>query len=213
MRKKFKTFINLFVLLFVIFYPVKSSASSLRCNLLVDTFSSLESGGYEFRPTTPVKNFGFDFKYIYDPKTNEFIKQKDENGNFLVGKINNLDLAKSLKSGNSIIKLNGEKYIADKKQNKIYSENDKIKFEFFDHEKGKFISDLERKTEMITDVLLDITDISINEINIKKGFYDMHIVYDYSLIFNKEKKKIYYQRLSGLINAIMGKSSWYRPKV
>ena len=34
----------------------------------------------------------------------------------------------------------------------------------------------------------------------------------YTLMFNK-KKKIYYQRLSGLINAIMGKSSWYRPKV
>jgi len=34
----------------------------------------------------------------------------------------------------------------------------------------------------------------------------------YTLIFNK-KKKIYYQRLSGLINAIMGKRSWYRPKV
>ena len=34
----------------------------------------------------------------------------------------------------------------------------------------------------------------------------------YTLIFNK-RKKIYYQRLSGLINAIMGKSSWYRPKV
>ena len=35
----------------------------------------------------------------------------------------------------------------------------------------------------------------------------------YSLIFNKDKKEIYYQRLSGIINAIMGKSSWYRPKV
>ena len=35
----------------------------------------------------------------------------------------------------------------------------------------------------------------------------------YSLIFNKEKKKIYYQRLSGLINAIMGKNSWYRPNI
>ena len=35
----------------------------------------------------------------------------------------------------------------------------------------------------------------------------------YSLIQNKDKKKIYYQRLSGLINAIIGKSSWYRPKV
>ncbi len=34
----------------------------------------------------------------------------------------------------------------------------------------------------------------------------------YTLIFNK-KKKIYYQRLSGLINAIIGKNSWYRPNV
>ena len=35
----------------------------------------------------------------------------------------------------------------------------------------------------------------------------------YSLVFNKEKKNIYYQRLSGIINAMMGKNSWYRPKV
>ena len=35
----------------------------------------------------------------------------------------------------------------------------------------------------------------------------------YSLFFNKKKKEIYYQRLSGLINAILGKRSWYRPKV
>tara|TARA_Y100000590_G_scaffold433203_1_gene549998 strand:+ start:426 stop:1268 length:843 start_codon:yes stop_codon:yes gene_type:complete len=34
----------------------------------------------------------------------------------------------------------------------------------------------------------------------------------YSVLFNK-KKKIYLQRLLGLINAIIGKSSWYRPKV
>ena len=30
---------------------------------------------------------------------------------------------------------------------------------------------------------------------------------------NKEKKEIYYQRFSGLINSILGKASWYRPKV
>jgi len=35
----------------------------------------------------------------------------------------------------------------------------------------------------------------------------------YSLIPNKDKKEIYYHRYSGLINAIMGKSSWYRPKL
>ena len=33
------------------------------------------------------------------------------------------------------------------------------------------------------------------------------------IIFKKEKKKIYYQRFSGLMNSIIGKSSWYRPKV
>jgi N-acetylglucosaminyl-diphospho-decaprenol L-rhamnosyltransferase len=34
----------------------------------------------------------------------------------------------------------------------------------------------------------------------------------YTLLFNKNKKK-YKQRLSGLINSCIGKSSWYRPKV
>ena len=33
----------------------------------------------------------------------------------------------------------------------------------------------------------------------------------YTLLMNKEKKEIYYHRYSGLMNAIMGKSSWYRP--
>tara|TARA_B110000438_G_scaffold299411_1_gene349516 strand:- start:50 stop:889 length:840 start_codon:yes stop_codon:yes gene_type:complete len=33
------------------------------------------------------------------------------------------------------------------------------------------------------------------------------------ILISNNKKKIYYQRLSGLINAILGKGSWYRPKV
>ena len=35
----------------------------------------------------------------------------------------------------------------------------------------------------------------------------------YFLILNKKKREIYHQRLSGLFNAIIGKDSWYRPKV
>ena len=35
----------------------------------------------------------------------------------------------------------------------------------------------------------------------------------YSLFLNRDKKEIYTHRLLGLINAIMGKDSWYRPKV
>ncbi len=34
----------------------------------------------------------------------------------------------------------------------------------------------------------------------------------FSLFNNKERKKIYFQRFSGLFNSIAGKQSWYRPK-
>ena len=33
----------------------------------------------------------------------------------------------------------------------------------------------------------------------------------YVLIFNKEKRDIYFCRLSGIFNSIIGKKSWYRP--
>jgi GT2 family glycosyltransferase len=35
----------------------------------------------------------------------------------------------------------------------------------------------------------------------------------YIIIFENEKKKIHYQRLSGLLNSIIGKKSWYRPNI
>ena len=35
----------------------------------------------------------------------------------------------------------------------------------------------------------------------------------YTFTFSKEKKLIYFQRASGLTNAILCKKSWYRPKV
>tara|TARA_Y100000590_G_scaffold403843_1_gene490888 strand:+ start:4605 stop:5450 length:846 start_codon:yes stop_codon:yes gene_type:complete len=35
----------------------------------------------------------------------------------------------------------------------------------------------------------------------------------YSIFFNRNKRQIYYYRYLGLINAIIGKNSWYRPKV
>ena len=35
----------------------------------------------------------------------------------------------------------------------------------------------------------------------------------YSITLNKNKRSIYRQRLSGLFNSIIGKESWYRPKV
>jgi hypothetical protein len=33
----------------------------------------------------------------------------------------------------------------------------------------------------------------------------------YTISLNKEKKEIYLHRLSGLVNSILGRSSWHRP--
>ncbi len=47
----------------------------------------------------------------------------------------------------------------------------------------------------------------------RKFFSALLKVIIFSILFNKNKKKIYFQRLSGLFNSIIGKKSWYRPKV
>ena len=35
----------------------------------------------------------------------------------------------------------------------------------------------------------------------------------FSIIFNEKKRRIYFHRVSGIINSMIGKSSWYRPKI
>ena len=46
-----------------------------------------------------------------------------------------------------------------------------------------------------------------------KLFSSIFKVIFFSLVFNKKQRKIYYQRLSGIINSIIGKKSWYRPSL
>ena len=46
-----------------------------------------------------------------------------------------------------------------------------------------------------------------------KFFSALTKVLFYSILLNSNKKKIYFQRLSGLFNSITGKKSWYRPNV
>ena len=45
------------------------------------------------------------------------------------------------------------------------------------------------------------------------SFFSYFKSFFYFLVNNKEKKKIYYNRASGFYNALLGKSSWYRPKL
>ena len=47
----------------------------------------------------------------------------------------------------------------------------------------------------------------------RKFFSSLIKMFFYTLIFNNKKRKIYFQRFSGLYNSILGKKSWYRPKI
>ena len=51
-------------------------------------------------------------------------------------------------------------------------------------------------------------------INILPKFFSASIkTLIYSLLFNKNKRDIYYCRLSGIVNSIIGNKSWYRPSL
>jgi GT2 family glycosyltransferase len=51
-------------------------------------------------------------------------------------------------------------------------------------------------------------------INIFPKFFSASIkTLIYSLLFNKNKRDIYYCRLSGIVNSIIGNKSWYRPSL
>ena len=51
-------------------------------------------------------------------------------------------------------------------------------------------------------------------LKVSKNFFSsiLKIIY-YTLLFNKKKKDIYLHRFLGLSNSILGKKSWFRPKV
>ena len=48
---------------------------------------------------------------------------------------------------------------------------------------------------------------------VKKFFSSIFKIILYTLLFKKDKKKIYIQRFSGIFNSIIGNKSWYRPKI
>ena len=47
----------------------------------------------------------------------------------------------------------------------------------------------------------------------RKFFSSIFKMVLYTLTFNRKKRKIYFQRFSGLLNSILGRKSWYRPKI
>ena len=118
-----------------------------------------------------------------------------------------LDLAKNIKSGNSIITINDQKFINDEKQKEMLLKNDKIKVEFFDSQKGNFILDIARKEQILTDVLLDIEDISVNSIDLKQGTFEVRLKYDAGYQFFKNAHEKLYSVAEDTI--IFEKDGWH----
>jgi len=210
MKKKFKTFINLFVLFFVVFYPIKSSASSYRCDLFVEALNANYLPEYNYIPgDTFLNDFGYVRLYELDELNEKWNYRKDDNGNYLVGKIHRLDLAHHIKSGNSIISLNGKKFVYDEKQIELLQNSDEIKVEFFDDEKGNFILDLKKQKEFVADSLFDLEYISVNKIDIKEGIFELRLQYDVSYIFEEEFHKKLYAVAVGTILFKFDDGTWH----
>ncbi len=188
MKKKFKIYISLFCI--ILFFPLKSLASTIQCNLFVDNLLS-SSKDHEWEKVIGdiyLNDFGFVLQYDWDDKNKKTFYRKDDNGNYIVGKIHNLNLAKSLKSGYSIISLNNKKFTNSKEQKDILKNENKIKVEFFNQKKGNFILDLERKENRLTDAFLQLEDISINSIDQKSGIYEVRFVYNFSKLYGDSYK-------------------------
>ena len=199
MKKRFKIYISLFC--FILFFPIKSLASTIPCNLFVDNLLSSPTD-HEWEKVIGdqyLNDFGFNFQVDWDDKNKKTFYRKDDNGNYIVGKIYNLDLAKSLKSGDSIINLNNKKFTNSKEQKDVWNNENKIKVEFFNQKKGNFILDIERKESNLTDAYLQLEDISINSIDQKSGIYEVRFVYNFSKVYNRDNYKNFNDIADGTI--------------
>ena len=188
MKKKFKIYLSLFCI--ILFFPIKSLASSIQCDLFVDNLLS-SPVDHEWEKVVGdiyLNDFGFLLQYDWDDKNKKTFYRKDNNGNYIVGKIYNLDLAKNLKSGDSIISLNNKKFTNNQVQKDILKNDNKIKAEFFNQKKGNFTLDIERKKFYLTDAFLQLEDISINSIDQKTGIYEVRFVYNFSKLYGDSYK-------------------------
>ena len=89
MKKKFKIYISLFCI--ILFFPLKSLASTTQCNLFVDNLlsSPTDHKWEKVIGDMYLNDFGFSLQVDWDDKNKKTFYRKDDNGNYIVGKIYN----------------------------------------------------------------------------------------------------------------------------
>ena len=140
MKKKFKIFISLtfFLLIFFNIQTRSYSAESKEVGCRAFKKELKLFNDLDYLPSNLGGIFGFNLKQHFDDEKNEWIYTKSKNGNFLVGKVDSIELASKIKTGYEVVSLNDTKFILSDKQNNIISERKDIKFGFYDPKKGNF---------------------------------------------------------------------------
>ena len=179
MKKRFNILVGLFFFLIIFFnlfvksYSSESQDSGCRAfNKELKLFNDLD-----YLPSNLGGIFGFNLKQHFDEENNKWVYTKSKNGNFLVGKVDTLNLASKIKTGYEVVSLNDTKFTLSDKQSNIINEVKNIKFGFYDPEKGNFSLNLSSVEESINYVQMGIKELSINDINIKKGVNEIYINY------------------------------------
>ena len=145
-------------------------------------------------------DFGFYIKRIWDSEKKKYISEKDKDGNLKVGEIYSMDAYNSIKTEDSIIKINDKKINNIDQFNKIYEEDiKKIKIELKDKNAEQYIVYLDKSLSEYKHLNYSLRDFNISELNLKKGFYEVAInqsfQYEYSSLDNLDENLHEYVQL------------------
>ncbi len=192
MSRKFNSF---FIFLFLFFFNSnKILANSFYCEELVkNLLNSTEARKWEaVYPDNVIQDFGFTLLFDLDNTTNKTEYRKNSKGNYLVGKIHDLNLAKLINTGDVIIKVNKKEFKNSSELQNIINNKDQIEITFLNKENRIVDLVLEKKKYYITDEFFQIEDISINSIDQKKGIFEVRFYYNFAKLFSKERYENFY---------------------
>ena len=151
-------------------------------------------------PEKKYNDFGFYVKRIWDSEKQKYISEKDKDGNLKVGEIYSMKAYNSLKTEDSIIQINDKKINNVDQFNEIYNEDiKKIKIKLKDKNDENYLVYLDKHENKYTYLNYSIKDLSISELDLKKGFYELAInqsfSYEYKSVDNLDDKLHEYVQL------------------
>ena len=127
-------------------------------------------------PEKKYDDFGFYVKRIWDAEKKKYISEKDKNGNLKVGEIYSMVAYNSLKTEDSIIKINDKKIDNVDQFNEIYDGDiKKIKIELKDQNNENYLVYIDKHSNAYSYLNYSLRDFNISELDLKKGFYEVAI--------------------------------------